>query len=340
MPPTPLSPLTFRTLRLLADGEFHSGEALARALRVSRTTVWKALQGVEEWGLTLFKVHGRGYRLVTSVDWLDVQQINRHLGVRQEELQVHVVDTVDSTNSVLLAEAQAGAPSGLVVAAELQTRGRGRRGRGWHTGLGDALTFSLLWRFLQGVGALHGLSLAVSVALVRALRASGATEAMVKWPNDVLWRQRKLAGVLIEVQGGPAGPSAAVIGIGINVRLDETVRDRIDQPAADLAEAGVPLHRSRILARVLAELAEVLGVFAARGFAPLKAEWESYHLLSGQPVWVTLSDEEAVGAVVAGVDDDGALLAQTATGLRRFQSGDVSLRPAEDTLRARQLRSG
>jgi BirA family biotin operon repressor/biotin-[acetyl-CoA-carboxylase] ligase len=206
--------------------------------------------------------------------------------------------------------------------------------------LGDALTFSLLWRFLQGVGALHGLSLAVSVALVRALRASGATEAMVKWPNDVLWRQRKLAGVLIEVQGGPAGPSAAVIGIGINVRLDESVRDRIDQPAADLAEAGVPLHRSRILARVLAELAEVLGVFAARGFAPLKAEWESYHLLSGQPVWVTLSDEEAVGAVVAGVDDDGALLAQTATGLRRFQSGDVSLRPAEDTLRARQLRSG
>ena len=212
MPPAPLSPLTFRTLRLLADGEFHSGEALARTLRVSRTTVWKALQGLEEWGVTLFKVHGRGYRLVTPVDWLDVQQINRHLGAHQEELQVHVVDTVDSTNSLLLAEAQAGAPSGLAVAAELQTRGRGRRGRGWHTGLGDALTFSLLWRFRQGVGALHGLSLAVSVALVRALRALGATEAMVKWPNDVLWRQHKLAGVLIEVQGGAAGPSAAVIG--------------------------------------------------------------------------------------------------------------------------------
>ena len=240
MPPAPLSPLTFRTLRLLADGEFHSGEALARGLRVSRTTVWKALHGLEEWGVTLFKVHGRGYRLVTPVDWLDAQQINRHLGPHQEALQVHVVDTVDSTNRLLLAEAQAGAPSGLAVAAELQTRGRGRRGRGWHTGLGDALTFSLLWRFPQGAGALHGLSLAVSVALVRALRALGATEAMVKWPNDVLWRQRKLAGVLIEVQGGSAGPSAAVIGIGINVRLDESVRERIDQPVADLAAAGVP----------------------------------------------------------------------------------------------------
>jgi BirA family biotin operon repressor/biotin-[acetyl-CoA-carboxylase] ligase len=340
MPPTVPSALTFRTLRLLADGDFHSGEQLARVLRVSRTTVWKALQGLEEWGITLFKVHGRGYRLVTPIDWLDVEQINRHLGTRREDLQVHVVDAVESTNSVLLAEADAGAPSGLAVVAELQSRGRGRRGRGWHTGLGDSLTFSLLWRFRQGAGALHGLSLAVSVALVRALRALGATEAMVKWPNDVLWRHQKLAGVLIEVQGSAAGPSAVVIGIGINVRLPESVRGRIDQPVVDLTSAGVPPHRNRILAYVLAQLAEVLGVFSEHGFAPLKSEWESYHLLSGQPVWVTLSENEAVGAVVAGVDDDGALLAQTAAGLRRFHSGDVSLRLAEDTLPARRAQSG
>jgi len=340
MPPTIPSPLTFRTLRLLADEEFHSGEELARTLRVSRTTVWKALHGLEEWGITLFKVHGRGYRLVTPVEWLDVQQIHRHLGAHREDLQAHVVDVVESTNSVLLAEAEAGAPSGLAVAAELQTRGRGRRGRGWHTGLGDSLTFSVLWRFRQGAGALHGLSLAVSVALVRALRDLGATEAMVKWPNDVLWRGHKLAGVLIEVQGSTEGPSAVVIGIGINVRLDESVRGRIDQPVVDLTSAGVPPHRNRILGHVLAQLAEVLGVFSERGFAPLKPEWESYHLLSGQPVWVTQSEKDALGAVVAGVDDDGALLAQTAAGLRRFHSGDVSLRLAEETLPARRAQSG
>lgn len=340
MPASAPSALTFRILRLLADGEFHSGEALARSLRVSRTTIWNALRGLDAWGITLFKVHGRGYRLVTPVDWLDPRQINQHLGSYRAELQVHVVDTVDSTNSLLLAEAQAGAPSGLAVAAELQTRGRGRRGRGWHTGLGDALTFSLLWRFARGVGALQGLSLAVSVALVRTLRELGATEVMVKWPNDVLWRQHKLAGVLIEVQGAADGPSAAVIGVGINVRLDEPTRARIDQPVADLTDAGVPLQRNRILAQVLSELAGVLAAFAARGFSPLRAEWEGYHLLAGQPVWVKLSDEETVGAVVAGVDDEGALLAQTAAGLRRFQSGDVSLRPVRDALPARRLRSG
>jgi BirA family biotin operon repressor/biotin-[acetyl-CoA-carboxylase] ligase len=336
MPTPPLSPLTFRTLRLLAGGDFLSGEELARRLGVSRTTVWKALQGLDDWGVTLFRVHGRGYRLVTEIDWLDVQQINRHLGSHQETLQVHVVDSVDSTNRLLLAEAAAGAPSGLAVAAELQTRGRGRRGRGWHTGLGDALTFSLLWRFPQGTGELHGLSLAVSVALLRALRALGAPEVMVKWPNDVFWHQQKLAGVLVEVQGSVGGPTAAVIGIGLNVRLDETVRDRIDQPAADLRSAGVPLHRNRILGRVLAHLADTLAGFAQHGFAPLKSEWESCHLLASQPVWVTLPSGEAVGGVVAGVDDDGALLVQTPSGLRRFHSGDVSLRPVAESVPVRR----
>jgi biotin operon repressor BirA-like protein len=124
MPPTVPSPLTFRTLRLLADEEFHSGEELARTLRVSRTTVWKALHGLEEWGITLFKVHGRGYRLVTPVEWLDVQQIHRHLGAHREDLQAHVVDVVESTNSVLLAEAEAGAPSGLAVAASVHLEQR------------------------------------------------------------------------------------------------------------------------------------------------------------------------------------------------------------------------
>ena len=131
-----------------------------------------------------------------------------------------------------------------------------------------------------------------------------------------------------------------VIGIGINVRLDENVRDRIDQPVADLAAAGVPLHRNRILARVLVELADVLGVFAARGFAAVEGRVGELSLAL-RPAGVGHAvGGGGVGAVVAGVDDDGALLAQTATGLRRFQSGDVSLRLAEDTLPARRMRSG
>jgi BirA family biotin operon repressor/biotin-[acetyl-CoA-carboxylase] ligase len=328
------TPLTFRALRLLADGEFHSGEALARSLRVSRTTVWKALQAAEGWGVTLFKVHGRGYRLVTPVDWLDALRVRQHLGAHAGAFQVEVVEVTESTNTVLLNEALAGAPRGLVVAAELQTRGRGRRGRTWHTGLGGALTFSLLWRFDQGVRDLGGLSLAVSVALVRALRALGVDGAAVKWPNDVLWQHQKLAGVLTEIEGDVMGPSAAVIGIGINCYLEPDIRQRIDQAVTDLAATGMHLDRNRLLGTCLAHLAEVLQHFAAAGFAPLREEWEACNLLSSRSVVLTLGDRSEQAGVAAGVADDGALLLQTDSGLRRFYSGEVSVRPAQRTLRS------
>ena len=329
MPPTAPSPVTFRILRLLAGGNFRSGEELARALRVSRTTVWKALQNLEQWGVILFKVHGRGYRLVTPIDWLDPKQIQHWLGAHADALQVHLMDTVDSTNSLLLEEARVGAPSGLALAAELQTRGRGRRGRVWHTGLGDALTFSLLWRFDGGVSSLHGLSLAVSLALVRALRRLGGTDVMVKWPNDILWRGQKLAGVLIEVQGDANGPTAAVIGVGINVRLDERLRNRIGQPVADLVDAGIGHGRNRVLGEVLCSLADVLALFSAQGFEPFSAEWERCHLLAGQPVALLLPDGAEARGTVTGVDEDGALLLQTSTGLCRFHSGEVTVRAAQ-----------
>lgn len=327
------SPITFRLLRLLDDSHFHSGEELARQLRISRTTVWKALQNLEPWGVTLFKVHGRGYRLVTPLDWLDVKQIRRWLGAHADMLQVHLLDTVESTNSALLDEARMGAPSGLVLAAELQTRGRGRRGRVWHSGLGDALTFSMLWRFAGGLGSLRGLSLAASVALVRALRSLGAGEVMVKWPNDIVWREQKIGGVLTEAQGDAGGPSAAVIGIGINVRLDDGLHGRIDQPVSDLASAGVRHGRNRVLGELLACLADVLGVFSARGFAALREEWEGYHWLAAKPVSLLLPDGTEQRGTVDGADEEGALLLQTSAGLRRFHSGELSLRPAPATRR-------
>jgi BirA family biotin operon repressor/biotin-[acetyl-CoA-carboxylase] ligase len=327
------APLTFQALRLLSDGDFHSGEALARALGVSRTTVWKALRGLEALGVTLFKVHGRGYRLVTPVDWLDAAQIRRHLGARAETYQVHVLDAVDSTNTLLLAEALAGAPSGLALAAEVQTGGRGRRGNRWHAGLGGGLTFSVLWRFELGVGSLGGLSLAASVALVRALRELGGDEVQLKWPNDLLCRFQKLGGVLTELEGDVLGPSAAVIGIGVNVHVDPAVRERIDQAVTDLTATGVRQDRNRVLGALLRHLADALELFAAQGFAPLKDEWMRYDALAGRAVAVIMPDRTEHAGIAAGVADDGALQLLTTAGLRRFHSGELSLRPLEGGLR-------
>ena len=326
--------LTFRLLRLMADGEFHSGEELAKRMRVSRSTVWKALQAVDGWGVTLFKVNGRGYRLVTQVDWLDALAVAMHAGEAAAVLRVETVDSVDSTNTLLLRRALNGEAGGLAVAAEVQTHGRGRRGRSWHAGLGGGLTFSLLWRFDQGVGALGGLSLAVSVAVLRALRELGADEVGVKWPNDLLWRHQKLAGILIELEGDAMGPSVAVIGIGLNVALPAGVRDRIDQAVCDLAGMGVRVERNRLLGRILAHLAQALEVFATHGFAPMRLEWERAHALAGRELSVALPDGGMETGIAAGVGDDGALLLETRAGLRRLYSGELSVRPLQPDLRS------
>lgn len=315
-------------LRHLAGGEFQSGEALARALGVSRAAVWHAVRALEAAGLEIYKVHGRGYRAAQALTLLDAQAIGRGLGAAGARFTLEVRDSVDSTSSRLIERAAAGAASGTMLVAELQTGGRGRLGRPWHAGLGEALTFSLLWRFARGAGALSGLPLAVGVALARALEAAGAAPVALKWPNDLLWRGRKLGGILIELAGDAMGPTAAVIGVGINVRLAPATRARIGQPAADLEEAcGAAPDRNRLAALALRELGGVLDAFAREGFAPLRAEWQRRHAHQGRRVTLILPDGSRQAGRAGGVAEDGSLLLETRSGVKRYHSGEISLRP-------------
>lgn len=324
-----MTELSFRVLRLLADGEFHSGAALARILGVTRGTIWNAVRALDRAGVEVFRVRGRGYRLAQPVSLLDAHAIAHHAGDDAARFAIEVVDVTESTNTLLMQRAAAGAPGGSVVVAECQRGGRGRLGRSWHADIGGALTFSVLWRFTQGAAALAGLSLAAGVALVRALSRTGAAGVQLKWPNDMLWRGRKLAGMLIEMQGDALGPSAVVIGIGINVRLSDATRRRIDQPAADLETAcGHTLERSALLGTILAELACVLDAFSKDGFAPLREEWQRHHAHQDRRVLVRLPGGRSDEGIARGVGDDGALLFETGNAVRRLHSAEVSVREA------------
>jgi len=319
-------PLTFTVLRLLADGEFHSGEMLAKQLGVSRASVNVALRDVEQYGLTLYSIRGRGYRLAGVPQWLDAAKVSAAL----QSPQIFHIETVDhfpSSNTELLRRATQGAPSGSVLAVEWQSAGRGRLGRVWHSGLGNALTFSLLWRFPFGLAALSGLSLGVGVAMMRALRKMGVHEVGLKWPNDVLIEQGKLAGTLIEAQGDMLGPSAVVIGIGLNLRLPKQVSQFIDQPSGELARVMAQLpERNFLLAMLLQELAVMLAAFSIHGFAALRAEWEGEHVYQGRQVEFLLPDGTCVDGIVRGVTDEGALRVETSQGVRVFNAGEISLR--------------
>lgn len=319
-----MSDLAFAVLRTLADGKFHSGEAMAQQLGCSRTLVWQAVHHLEnEFGLTVFSVRGQGYRLPQPFALLDVATIRAQLDdYAANVFTLALAEQIDSSNTQLMTRAAQGAPHGLVLAAERQTAGRGRLGRRWQMRLGAGLTFSLLWRFERGLSGLAGLSLAVGVAMVRALREFGAPVSL-KWPNDVLLGGQKLAGILIELSGDALGPATVVIGMGLNVAPP----GEVDQPVACLADAGIMVGRNALMAALLNQLAQVLSQFDREGFAAFRAEWLDMASYLQQPVRLTFSHGEPVEGVAVGVDETGALLVQTPGGVRVFHVGEVSLRP-------------
>lgn len=327
-----MKPITFSILRLLSSTNFQSGEQIARQLGISRASVWQALRDLERHDIKLFRLPGRGYRLAEPLQWLDANEVMRALGSKAGLIGLEVVDVAQSSNSMLMHKAALGANHGSCLAVELQTGGRGRRGRTWHASLGGSLAFSLLWRFNQGAGFLSGLSLAVGVALLRALEQAGVTGTQLKWPNDVLHDRRKLAGILIELQGDMLGPSAAVIGIGINLKLSDRTRANIDQASVDLASvdrasANTALpDRNQILALILGHLVDVLQQFEALGFASLREEWSRHHAYRDQAVRMLMPDGSIHAGTVTGVAEDGALLVRDSNGERRFTSGEISMR--------------
>lgn len=324
-----MNSLTFPILRHLADGKFHSGEVLAQQFKVTRVTVWNAIQHAQQLGVAIFSVRGRGYKLSKALTFLDEAEIRYAIGMQRAWFKLIILDEVDSTNTYLLRQATKGAAHITCVAAHVQTQGRGRRGRTWISNLGASLTFSLLWRFQCGAAALSGLSLAVGVALIRALRDFNIEQAQLKWPNDILINQQKLAGILIDLQGDMDGPSAAVIGVGVNIDLPEAVKGRIDQPVTDLASVSrQPIQQSHLLGVLLKHLAVVLGEFEQVGFSGLRHEWLSYHAYQFKPVRMAMPDGRTLDGVVQDVTEDGILLVETAIGLQRFSAGEISLRSA------------
>jgi BirA family biotin operon repressor/biotin-[acetyl-CoA-carboxylase] ligase len=317
----------FPLLRRLSDGRFHSGQALADEFGLSRSSIFNVLAQADSMGLTIHAVRGRGYRLPESVEWLDGAAIAQHLGAIADVYTINILDSVDSTNTALMAAALNGATDGTLFCSEHQQAGKGRRGRQWHSVPGGSLTFSVLWRFDNGLQSLAGLSLAVGLAIARAVNRHSRHPARLKWPNDVLVDYRKLAGILVEVQGDMNGAAFAVVGIGLNVRLNEAQRDAVDQAVVDLAEMGVTVGRNRLLADCLQELHAVLTLFRQHGFAALREDWLALDAYAGKAVALALPDARSVQGVASGVDETGAfLLRDAASTLVPYSGGEISLR--------------
>jgi len=321
-------------LVLLSDGEVRSGESLAEHLGQTRAAVWKGVQRLRALGIGVQALPRRGYRLSEPVELLRADLILPELSAqsRRHLRNLEILFDVDSTSTRLLAAKPP--PIGLadVCTSELQHAGRGRLGRRWIAPFGSGLAISVAWSFSDAARALPALSLGVGVAVSRALVRVGATGIALKWPNDVWYRDRKVGGVLVEIRAEAGGPAQVVIGIGLNVRLPAAARQEIETSGAQVAAVAdackAPPSRNQIAGTILDELLSMLVEFERVGFPAFRDDWTALDALNGRHVQVQLGDKIATGTA-RGADLDGALLLETEGGLRRFVSGEASLRLIE-----------
>ena len=318
---------SFEVLRYLADGERHSGSAIAEALGITRAAVWEHVTNLRAAGLEIPAISGRGYRLAGPFDLLDADLIRATMSpAAQSSLRSLVIHRqTDSTNQRLLGLTETTDIHEHVHLAELQSRGRGRRGDSWIAPLGGGLCFSLGWRFENQPASFTALGLVVGLCVVDVLARYCQGPVGLKWPNDIFTGGRKLGGILIELRSELAGPMAAVIGIGINFNLPDDFIEAIDQPCTDLRSVSSSLpSRNAVAGALIESLLLNLGRFTVDGFKPWMGRWAQHDVLAGHSVRLKLPDG-VIDGIAAGVDDNGALLLHREGRLQRFVNGSVSI---------------
>ncbi|HVT31471.1 MAG TPA: biotin--[acetyl-CoA-carboxylase] ligase, partial [Rhodanobacteraceae bacterium] len=318
-------------LARLATGAECSGSALAAELGVTRAAVWKQIERLRALGLAIRAEAGRGYALDQPFEPLDAKRIAASVSpaLRARVGAIGVSWQTDSTSSALARDIADGAPMPRARLAEIQTRGRGRRGRRWRMPLGGGIALSFLRSFDAGMASLAGLSLVAGIAVVRALGDIEIAGAALKWPNDIVAGDRKLGGILVELGGDALGPCHAIVGIGINVRIGAKQGAAIDQPWTDLAACAggnVP-SRNALAGRVLSRLAEALDAFEASGFRAFADEYAAHDALRGRAIDVASGDDRWQG-IASGITPRGALRVRRDGAEIELDSAEVSIRPA------------
>ena len=323
-----------RLAGFLSHEESRSGQSIAEELGCSRTAVWKHVEALRARGIGIEALAGLGYRLNEPLELLDEQQIR--LQVQEPNLgllrKITIVGTIGSTNSCLLSK-DAEDQHGQAILAECQTEGRGRRGQPWISPFGRNIYASLGWRFEQGAGELGCLPLLLALSVSEALKRCGLSGHRIKWPNDILLNNRKLAGCLVEIQGDVSGPCHAVLGVGINVRMRDTApgANEIDQPWTDVSSEISDISRNQLAGALLDEMLGHLERFSRTGFEAFMVQWEAQDGLAGTPV--TLRHPTGViEGIAAGISKRGGLLLQTDQGVGEYTAGEISMERKEQRI--------
>jgi len=314
-------------LQLLKDhsSKFLSGEEIRRHLRVSRTAVWKRIQRLRALGYEIEASTRSGYRLIGSPDLLTSSEIKPLLKTKWIGKTIHHFDTLDSTNTKAYQLAQEGAEEGEVVIAESQAKGRGRLGRQWFSPPFLNLYLSVILRPKISPHQASLITLMAAVATANAIREFSGLLPLIKWPNDILLRDRKVAGLLNEMHSEMDRIHFVILGIGVNLNMDEKAFSKEIQAIATSLriEMGQTVSRKAFLQSLLQTLEGWYSIFLKEGNDVLLRAWRDWAKIKGRRVKVTSFGETLVGTAID-VDSDGALILETEDGGRtRVVAGDV-----------------
>jgi len=318
-------------LAMLNKGEFCSGETLGKHFNVSRAAIAKHIKSLQGLGLDIYSVTGKGYKLAHQISLFEKEALLCKLPEYTAE-DVHLLSVVDSTNDYLKQRLHENPnlKQGTVCLAEAQTAGRGRQGKRWVSPFGCSLYSSFYWQFEGGFQAVSGLSLAVGIAVVSALQEMGAQDLGLKWPNDIYHQGKKLAGILVDVDGQMHGNCQCIIGLGINISLPSQV-ESIDQPWSDLSHVlSVAPNKNELAQRIIHSLHQTMLAFQRDGLKPFVARWNEFDVFKDKSVALIMGENRILG-LAKGIDDTGAIKLEIIDEsgqkvVRSFFGGEISVR--------------
>jgi len=309
---------------ILNDLNFHDGTSIGAKLNISRTAVWKWVSKLQSYGIEITKVKGKGYLLKEPLILLDSKKIETLL--KSEHFIIDTVESIDSTNNYLNNHNKSAIPH--ICIAEHQTSGRGRFSREWYSPFGKNIYFSMQYSVKQDISQLGGLSLAVGMIVCKAIEKACKlpNRLMLKWPNDITYNGKKLAGVLIEVRAEVNGNCSVIIGIGINVNMPITNKVTFNQEWSSIMQiTGSPQDRNNICAILIDKLTIGIEQYLITGFKSYMPEWKKRDSLFGKMIQIQDGNEIFKG-IATGVDLQGHLLINLETNIKKaFAAGEATL---------------
>lgn len=326
------SPKLKKLVKILSDGAYHSGSALGLSLHISRSAIWKLINQLHSYNIPIQATKAKGYCMEQPLSLLDSRGIKKHINCKEnrEKCAIEVYSSITSTNDHFKTKALANTNHQLhVCLAEQQTTGKGRLGRSWYSPFGVNIYLSCCKVYHKDISELGGLSLVIGLAIVKALGECGVKDKIkVKWPNDIYYDNKKLAGILMEVVAETHGTSKIIIGVGLNTNMteDNLQIKPIDKTWTSLITILKQYQdRNKIVGIVLNEIMHYLDKFEQSGLPAFLPEWRQFDFLYQQQVTLVNANKTITG-IVLGINDQGHLLVEKNDGnIQAYASGDTTI---------------